>query len=80
MKWGERHGILLTPEPKIPSAAEILKRHSIEMIVIYAGVFVLLDLMNFTIWARLGFAAIGAVVLGSASFANTPHDLALPTT
>jgi hypothetical protein len=80
MRWGERHGFLLTPEPKIPTAAEIVKRRSTEMIVIYSGVFVLLGLMDFTIWARLGFAAIGAVVFGSASFANTPHDLALPGT
>lgn len=78
MKWGEQHGVPLSPEPKFPSAAELWKRHSVEMTVIYAGVFVALALMDFTIWGRLGFAALGALVFGSIWFANSPGDLALP--
>lgn len=58
-------GFLLGPESKSPSAAEIWNRHSVEITVIYAGVFVLLALMEFTIWARIGFAALGGFVFGS---------------
>ncbi len=78
MRWAAQHGIQLGPEPKFPSAAEIWKRHSVEMTVIYLGVFVLLALMDFTIWARLGFAVIGALVFGSAWIANSPSDPGLP--
>jgi hypothetical protein len=78
MRWGAQHGVALGPEPKFPSAAEIWKRHSVEMTVIYLVVFALLALMDFTIWARLGFAAIGALVFGSIWFANSPEDLDLP--
>jgi hypothetical protein len=78
MRWAAEHGIELAPAPKFPSAAEVWKRHSVEMTLIYLAVFVLLALMDFTIWARLGFAAIGALVFGSIWFANSPEDLGLP--
>ncbi|HYQ78817.1 MAG TPA: hypothetical protein VEP91_06890 [Solirubrobacterales bacterium] len=48
------------------------------MTAIYAAVFVLLALMDFTIWERLGFAALGALAFGSQWFANRPRDLGLP--
>jgi len=78
MRWGAQHGITLAPEPQFPSAAELWKRHSVEMTVIYLVVFVVLTLMDFTIWERLGFAALGALVFGSVWFANSPRDLGLP--
>lgn len=78
MRWGDQHGIQLGPEPKFPSVAEIWKRHSVEMTLIYFVVFVLLALMNFTLWARLGFAALGALVFGSIWFANSPEGVDLP--
>jgi hypothetical protein len=78
MRWAAERGIQLTPAPKFPSAAEIWRRHSVEMTVIYLAVFVLLALMDFTIWARLGFAAIGALVFGSIWFANSIEGLDLP--
>lgn len=78
MRWAAQHGIQLGPEPKFPNAAEIWKRHSVEMTVIYAVVFLLLALMDFTIGARLGFAALGALVFGSVWIANSPSDPGLP--
>jgi hypothetical protein len=78
MRWGAQHGIALEPAPKVPSAAEIWKRHSVEMTVIYLTVFIVLALMGFTIWERLGFAALGALVFGSSWFASSPRDLGLP--
>jgi len=59
MRWGEQHGVLLSPEPKFPTAADVWKRHSVDMTVIYFVAFVLLALMDFTILERLGFAALG---------------------
>ena len=78
MRWGAQHGITLSPKPRFPTAAELWKRHSVEMTVIYLAVFVVLALMDFTIWERLGFAALGALVFGSVWFANSPRDLGLP--
>ena len=48
------------------------------MTVIYAAVFVLLGLMDFTIWARVGFAALGGLVFGSVWIASSPPDPGLP--
>jgi len=78
VRWGAQHDVLLSPEPKVPTAAEVWKRHSVDMTVIYFVAFVVLALMDFTILERLGFAALGALVFGSIWFANIPHDLALP--
>jgi hypothetical protein len=78
VKWGAQRGLSPNVEPKFPSVTEIWNRHSVEMTVIYAVVFALLALMDFTIWARLGFAALGALFFGSAWIANSPSDPGLP--
>ena len=78
MAWGKRHGMSLSPEPKVPSVAEIWNRHSGEMTVIYGAAFVILDLMGLTLWERLGFAALGAIVFGSQWVANSPVTEGLP--
>lgn len=78
MRWAAQRGVTLAPEPKFPSPTELWKRHSVEMTVIYVAVFVVLALMDFTIWERLGFAALGALVFGSQWFAYRPRDLGLP--
>jgi hypothetical protein len=80
VRWGAKRGLSPNFEPKYPSAAEIWNRHSVEMTVIYAGVFVLLALMNFTIWARVGFAALAGLVFGSVWIASSPSDPGLPGT
>ena len=80
MRWAAEHGIQLGPEPKFPTASELWRRHSVEMTVIYLVVFVALALMDFTIWARLGFAALGALLFGSLWIANSPRDPGLPGT
>lgn len=78
MEWGARHGVALSPEPKVPSVVEIWNRHSVEMTVIYGVLFVVLALIDFTIWQRLGFAALSAVVFGSLWVANSSISEGLP--
>ncbi len=78
MEWGARHGVALGPEPKTPSLVEIWNRHSVEMTVIYGAVFVALALLDFTIWQRLGFAALGALVFGSLWISKSSATEGLP--
>lgn len=78
MRWGAEHGVLLGPEPKFPSAAEIWKRHSVETTAIYLGVFTALALMDFTILWRLVFAALAGLLFGSIWIENSPSDQGLP--
>jgi hypothetical protein len=78
MGWGARQGVALSPEPQLPSAAEIWKRHSVEMTVLYGVLFAVLALVDFTIWQRLGFAALSALVFGSLWVANSSISDGLP--
>ncbi|HET7053209.1 MAG TPA: hypothetical protein VFI09_04740 [Solirubrobacterales bacterium] len=48
------------------------------MTVIYGVLFVVLALIDFTIWQRLGFAALSVVVFGSLWVANSSISEGLP--
>lgn len=48
------------------------------MTVIYGACFVALALAGFSIWGRLAFATLGALVFGSLWIANSPVSIELP--
>ncbi|HET7122026.1 MAG TPA: hypothetical protein VFI17_12360 [Solirubrobacterales bacterium] len=56
----------------------MVSRHGVETIAIYGIAFVALALMDFTVWERLGFAALSALVFGSLWIANSPVSSGLP--
>lgn len=78
MRWGVQQGVTLAPEPRVPSVPEIWNRHSVEMTVIYGGLFVVFALVDFTIWQRVGFAALSALVFGSLWIGNSSITEGLP--
>jgi len=72
-----RRGVALSPEPMFPSAAEIWRRHSVDMTVIYGLFFGALGLADFTIWQRVGIAGLAALVFGSVWISNSSYRLNL---
>jgi len=75
--WASRRGLELGPRPSFPSAAEIWRRHGVDMTLIYGAFFIVLALADFSIWQRVGIAALAALVFGSFWVANSPSPLGL---
>lgn len=83
VQWAARHGLALGPAPTFPSAAEIWRRHGVEMTIIYGAFFVALALAGFPLWQRAAIAGLAALVFGSFWIANSAErirlDVASPT-
>lgn len=77
IEWGASQGLALGPEPKFPSASEIWRRHSVDMTVIYAVVFLALAATGFSLGERIGIAGLAALVFGSFWIANSPGQIGL---
>ena len=77
IKWAASHGVTLGTGPKFPSVSEIWTRHSVEMTLIYGIFFAALALAGFSIWQRVGIAALAALVFGSLWIANSPNPVGL---
>lgn len=74
--WALARGVQLGPEPRFPRATEIWTGHRVDMTVTYALCFTALALAGFSIWERLAFAALSALVFGWIWIANlAPNEL-----
>lgn len=77
IEWASHRGLVLEPRPEFPSLTGILRRHSIDMTLIYGAFFIVLGLAGFSIWQRVGIAAMAALVFGSFWIANSPGQIGL---
>jgi len=75
--WAASRGVALEPEPSFPSAREIWTRHSVDMTVIYGVIFLALALAGFSLWQRIGFAGLAALVFGSFWISNSQGRIGL---
>jgi len=64
----EGSGIPVDNRWKFPSARELLDRHSVEWLVGFFALFLLLGLVDFPLWQRLGIGAMLALYFGSVWF------------
>jgi len=80
IKAAESRGIAVDAAPSFPTAAEIVRRHSIEWAIGFAVFFIALEVADFSLWQRLGIAVILAMTFGSMWLAQTePGEGAPPT-
>jgi hypothetical protein len=77
IEWASRRGVLLGPAPAVPSTSELWNRHSVDMTIIYGVFFLALGIAGFSVWQRVGFAALVAIVFGSFWIANSPNRIGL---
>lgn len=75
--WVSWRRVSLDPGPKSPSSSEAVSRYGVDIAIIYAIFFTLLALAGFTVWQRLGIAALGALFYGSLWIANSQGDVRL---
>lgn len=64
----EGHGVPVGERPVFPSVHEIWIRHSVEWLLGYFVLFLLLGLMDLPLWWRLGLGAVFALFFGSVWF------------
>lgn len=64
----ESRGIRVDKKAEFPSPREILVRHSTEWLFGFFALFLLLGLINLSLWQRLGIGAIFALYFGSVWF------------
>jgi len=65
VRAAEDRGIAIDARLSFPTAAEILRRHTVEWAIGYAVFFIILAIADFPFWQRLGIAGVLAVVFGS---------------
>jgi glycerol uptake facilitator-like aquaporin len=77
IEWASSRGVALGPKPSFPSAREIWSRHRVEMTVTYGICFLALALADFSLWQRVGFAGLAALVFGSFWISNSRDRIVL---
>ena len=60
------------PEPRLPSAVELWRRHGVDVTVIYSAFFLVLALAGIPIGVRVGGAVAIAAVFGSFWISSGP--------
>jgi len=75
--WASSRGVVLGPKPSFPSAREIWSRHSVSMTVTYGTLFLAMTLAGFSLWQRVGFAALAGLVFASFWISNSQDRIAL---